>query len=347
MANRRVKEILGWIPGKELLITNLSATFLGYKYKVTNRENIMKSKFNTLTLLSFLSSLALATTASATEQVERPKQGRIKFVIDVAEDSALAVAFMADQRGALTRWNAQLKAELKANALHKGSLEGSFAALRDLAREAKESEKPELELQWYFTELLMSFGESFEFRSMVAASRILGPKTAEKSLIAAATWLQENYYSRFKANPNNLPFRKFNDAFQAYFPQGNVSGFYGVSNSIKGSIGRVSYLNFFRYMGFESSSPLEAETQLTAAIKHHNTAAVQLMALLTYVKDPTNGDAWDELLYETKGKTRPIMRHVNSVMLEDNGVLGTYELESEPQNTLQAIQALKDTLDIT
>jgi hypothetical protein len=275
----------------------------------------MQFKRKSLTTLALVSSVAFSSACMASD-IEQPDSVKIKFTAPI--QSAVAKYFLADGKAAIESFETFLrqreerleesKRQLEErNDLMGQAREGSLFALRKLAYNAETSGES---LQWLYTEMLMSFGESFDFPSMLYHAKQLEEGAAQFALDCAGTWLHGKFYGDIHMSLLQPHALDFATAFDSYFAEGDFADFFKCTDKIKKEMARVEYLNTFRLLGVDVVNPLMAYNQLHAAKRANHKPARELVAVLDLLEKPHDPALKTLTIKELMGTKRPIIQTV-------------------------------------
>lgn len=223
-------------------------------------------------------------------------------------------------------------------ALEAQAMQGSFTALRTLAKSA---ESPVKAMQLYYTEMLMSFGESFDFVAMNKCAHKLKIGEADYALDSAAAWLREYFYKNAEPSGTEVIYNYLKDAFENTFAIGDIAGFFDCTREINRDMSRVQYMNWFCELGIHANNPLAAYNYLNMA-KHSNLfAAKELSAVLSYLVEPIRNNTRSDLINAASASKRPIMKYVQTALTGNAA-----EPAPKYENQKDVIDALRETLKL-
>lgn len=218
-------------------------------------------------------------------------------------------------------------------ALEGNAAAGQRTAFRELANQSNFKDA----FKWLFAELLMTFGESFHFAQMVDLSKWLSNDQKDEAIEAAAQWVyhakyETNWPQDYVSTPENLK-----DAFETYFENGQIEEFFTSMDRHQKTLGRMSFMTYFRMMGIHDLNPQKAASLLS---REECGPARDLYRTLYYVMNPNDQDARNKLYSVSSSSHRPIMQHIRRVLDGETDTPPYYIYASD------TVPALKDTLKL-
>lgn len=288
---------------------------------------------------SALSTLEAALLQKAEEATNRHQR---TFKLIVNRGTATERAFNSDsleviyaiERAFVQAEEAQ-QAAIEGEELTSQALDGDYSAVRELARRASDDKTA---LKWYFVELLMSFGESFQYQDIVQHAGELSPKVVDRALVEAAQWLSTNRYNNDVLDEDGPD--GFSQIFNEYFKNRSVEAFFFHAEKLDGPMARLSYLQFFKWLGIEEVNLTAAKRCLLETAKTNHSAARDLDALLAHFRN-TEGVAERQALLSTAiTSKRPVMQYIKSRLL------GEEALQPYQNSFEDSIASLRKTLKI-
>lgn len=263
----------------------------------------------------------------------------LKF--SVFKNTATARAFQLDPEGAVVMAElAFIKAE-EANKsaerearLSEAAAKGDYTAIRKLAKAAGDDKTA---LKWHFVELLMSFGESFQYPEMARVAGELSAKAVDGALVEAARWLSAKRYVQEIVDEKGPT--EFSQIFNEFFAKGQVESFFFHAEKLH-NMDRMLYLQFFKWLGIEETNLKEAQRCLQETAKRHHSASRDLIALLAHLRNIEGVEGRQALLSTSMSSKRPIMQHVNKILMGEDAAY-------VPQRSFEdSIASLRKTLKI-